>query len=102
MLVFTTLPDQESARQLARMLVDNHLAACVNVLSPCRSIYFWQGATEEDEEFPLIIKTHAEHYAALENFIRTHHPYELPEILAVETAQGLPEYIHWVHQTTHL
>lgn len=98
-LVFTTLPDQDSARQMARLLVEERLAACVNVLSPCQSVYRWQGAMEENEEYPLIIKTRHDLYPRLEHFIRSHHPYELPEIVAVESNQALPEYIDWVHQS---
>lgn len=96
LLVLTTLPDQESAAQLARELIESRLAACVNVLSPCRSVYRWQGAIQEDEEHPLIIKTSVARYEDLEQFIRQSHPYELPEIVAVEMDRGLPAYLQWI------
>jgi periplasmic divalent cation tolerance protein len=99
-LVFTTLPDPESARQLARLLVNERLAACVNVLAPCHSVYHWQGVVEENGEVPLIIKTTPERYNQLEEFIRSHHPYELPEILSLDPNQGLPEYLAWVTRET--
>lgn len=100
LLVLTTLPDQETAAGLAKFLVDARLAACVNVLSPCRSVYRWQDNLQEDEEYPLIIKTTASRYAEVEAGIRAHHPYELPEIVALEVATGLPDYLDWVGRET--
>ncbi|MBK6742426.1 MAG: divalent-cation tolerance protein CutA [Hydrogenophilales bacterium] len=99
-LVLTTLPDQESARQLARLLVEKRLAACVNVLAPCHSVYHWQGALQENGEIPLIIKTTPERYNQLEAFLSEHHPYETPEILALDPVQGLPDYLAWVTRET--
>jgi len=96
LLVFTNLPDADTATRLATTLVDRRLAACVNQLAPCRSTYRWQGALQHDEEVPLLIKTTAERYAALEAAIRELHPYELPEIVAVDIARGLPAYLDWV------
>jgi periplasmic divalent cation tolerance protein len=99
-LVLTTLPDAESASKLARDLVAVRLAACVNVLPPCRSYYRWKGDIQEDGEVPLFIKTTAELYPALETYLKQHHPYELPEILALDVAAGLPDYLRWVAQST--
>lgn len=100
LLVLTNLPDEASARRLAEGLVADRLAACVNLLAPCRSIYRWQGAVESAEEIPLLIKTTAARYAALEAAIRAGHPYELPEIIAVPVAHGLPDYLAWVAMET--
>ena len=100
LLVLTNLPDQASAQALATMLVTERLAACVNLLAPCRSVYRWQGAIDSAEETPLLIKTTAERYAALEAAIRARHPYELPEIIAVPLACGLPDYLAWVAAET--
>lgn len=100
LLVLTNLPDQASAQALATTLVTERLAACVNLLAPCRSIYRWQGAIESAEEVPMLIKTTSERYAALEAAIRARHPYELPEIIAVPVDQGLPEYLAWVATET--
>lgn len=98
-VVFSTLPDVEAARKLAKSLVDERLAACVNILAPCTSVYRWQGDVHEDGEVPLIIKTTAERYAAVEAHIRAHHPYELPEIVALDATAGLPDYLRWVAES---
>lgn len=100
LLVITNLPDAESARMLAARLVEQRLAACVNLLSPCLSLYRWQGKIEEAEEIPLLIKTSAACYAALEETIRNHHPYELPEIVAVRIDKGLSGYLAWLAKET--
>ena len=96
LLILTNLPDANSAQALAATLVSERLAACVNVLAPCRSVYRWQGAIESAQEVPLLIKTTAARYADLEAAIRAAHPYELPEIIAVPIAHGLPDYLDWV------
>ncbi len=100
LVVLTNLPDEASARTLAAYLVEERLAACVNILAPCRSVYHWQGQIEESGEVPLLIKTTAARYAALEAAIRAGHPYELPEIVAVPVVAGLPEFLNWVHMET--
>jgi periplasmic divalent cation tolerance protein len=100
LLVVSNLPDRASAEKLARALIEARLAACVNVLSPCRSVYRWKGKIEDAEEFPVLIKTTRERYPALETAIREHHPYELPEIIAVHLAGGLPAYLDWVAAET--
>lgn len=99
-LIFTTLPDAEVAGKLARQMVELGLAACVNVLAPCRSVYRWQGDVMEDGESQLIIKTTAERLSALRDWLVANHPYELPEFVAVEVADGLPDYLAWVEQST--
>jgi periplasmic divalent cation tolerance protein len=80
--------------------VERRLAACVNILSPCRSVYRWQGKTEDAEEFPMLIKTTRDRYADLEAAIRAGHPYELPEIIAMPLAAGLSAYLAWVGSET--
>jgi len=100
LLVFTSLPDRASAQSLARAVVEARLAACVNLLVPCRSVYRWQEALQDEEEHPLLIKTTRDRYAALEAAIRERHPYELPEIVAVPVEQGLPAYLAWVTSET--
>ncbi len=97
----TTFPDQETAQTLARQLVESRLAACVNVLGPCQSIYHWQGKLHEDGEFPVIIKTVAGNYPRVEAFIREHHPYQLPEVVAIDAAGGLPDYLAWIASETN-
>lgn len=102
LLVITNLPDRASAERLAGLLVDGSFAACVNILAPCRSVYRWQGAVQNDEEHPLLIKTTQARYAALESAIRQAHPYDLPEIIALPVTSGLPAYLDWVAQETAL
>lgn len=100
LLVFTNLPDRAAADKLADALVRKRVAACVNILAPCRSVYRWKGAVQHDEEHPVLIKTTRESYAALEAAIREAHPYELPEIVAVPIERGLPAYLDWVAAET--
>jgi periplasmic divalent cation tolerance protein len=100
LLVITNLPDAASAQTLALSLVEQRLAACVNILAPCRSVYRWQGKIELAEEVPLLIKTTTTRYAELEQAIVKQHPYELPEIIAVPLAKGLPAYLDWIAEET--
>lgn len=100
LLVVTNLPDRETAMTLADTLIAEKLAACVNVLGTCTSVYRWQGEIERAEEIPLLIKTTVARYAVLEVAIRRLHPYELPEIIAVPVARGLPDYLNWVAAET--
>ena len=100
LLVLTNLPDRAIAEKLADMLIERQLAACVNILAPCRSVYRWQGAVRHDEEHPMLIKTSAERYGALEQALRAGHPYELPEIIAVPVERGLAAYLDWVAAET--
>jgi len=100
LLVLTNLPDRAAAESLADALIAEQLAACVNILAPCRSVYRWQGSVQHDEEHPMLIKTTEERYAALEQAIRTRHPYELPEIVAVRIERGLAAYLDWLAAET--
>lgn len=96
LLVLTSLPDRAVAEHIAHAVIAEKVAACVNILGPCTSVYRWQGAVEQAAETPLLIKTTQARYAALEGLIRRLHPYELPEIIALPLAQGLPGYLAWV------
>ena len=96
LLVFTNLPDRAAAERLADALVEKRVAACVNILAPCRSVYRWKSDLQRDEEHPMLIKTTEARYAALEAAIRAGHPYEVPEIVAVPVERGLPAYLDWV------
>lgn len=99
-LVMTNLPDLPTADAVARHLVEKRLAACVNRLSPVHSIYRWQGKIEECSEITLLIKTTQKQYAQLEAAIKALHPYELPELIGVPIAAGLPGYLVWIVQET--
>jgi periplasmic divalent cation tolerance protein len=100
LLVLTNCPDEETAGRIARTLVENRLAACVNVLPEVESTYRWQGSVEQAVEVPLLIKCTRERYAALEEAIRQLHPYTVPEIVAVPVVVGLPSYLRWVAEET--
>ena len=100
LLVMTHLPDQATAKTLAAVLVEEQFAACVNILSPCHSVYRWKGAIEMADEVPLLIKTTEARYPALEEAIRARHPYEMPEIIAFPVVCGLPDYLAWVATET--
>ncbi len=100
LLVVTNLPDRASAEKLAALLIERRLAACVNLLAPCGSVYRWRGEIQRDEEHPLLIKTAQDRYAEVEALIHANHPYELPEIIAVPIVRGLPAYLHWIVSET--
>jgi periplasmic divalent cation tolerance protein len=100
LLVLTNVPDRDTADKIARGLIEDRLAACVNILAACTSVYRWQGAVDNAEEIPLLIKTTGARYTALEAAIRRLHPYELPEIIAVPLVRGLPAYLQWVAAET--
>ncbi|MCL2590326.1 MAG: divalent-cation tolerance protein CutA [Betaproteobacteria bacterium] len=96
LLVLTTLPDQASADTLAAKLVEENLAACINILAPCGSIYRWHGIIETATEIPLLIKTTHACYPALEAAVQSLHPYEVPELIALPVTRGLTAYLDWV------
>lgn len=101
LLVMTNMPDQTGAEALAKSLVTQKLAACVNILAPCLSVYEWHDASgnkqlEQSSEIPMLIKTNQTQYAALEAAILEAHPYELPEIISISVDGGLPHYLQWV------
>jgi periplasmic divalent cation tolerance protein len=99
-VVLNTCPDAASAENIARTLLERKLAACINILPGVKSFYTWKGVCESDEEHLLLIKTLASAYPALEQAILELHPYELPEIIAVPIAAGLPGYLTWITQNT--
>lgn len=95
-MVLCNVPDAALAQQIAEALVGEQLAACVNIMAPCRSVYRWQGKLENASEVPLQIKTTAAAYPALLARLLQLHPYEVPEIIALPLAAGLPAYLTWV------
>ncbi|TXI30013.1 MAG: divalent-cation tolerance protein CutA [Nitrosomonas oligotropha] len=101
-LIISNFPDQKTATLLAEALMEQRLAACVNVLSPCVSIYRWQGKIESAGEVPVLIKTRKQHYDRVEQLIKMMHPYELPEVIMVPITGGLPAYLQWITDTTPL
>lgn len=97
-IVLCTVPDAATGETLARALVEARLAACVNVLPGLTSIYRWQDRLHQDSELLLIAKTRRDHFTDLCTTLRSLHPYELPEIIAVPVIDGLPAYLGWIDQ----
>jgi periplasmic divalent cation tolerance protein len=95
-IILCTCPDQATAENIARLLIERKLAACVNILPGLTSYYRWQGQVESAQELLLLIKSSDARYSAVEAAILENHPYELPEIVAVPVEQGLPDYLHWI------
>ena len=96
LVVLSTFPDADKAAQVARVLVEERLAACVNLVASVRSIYRWQGAVQDEAESLAIIKTTPARYPALAARLAALHPYEVPEILALPLADGHPPYLAWL------
>jgi periplasmic divalent cation tolerance protein len=99
-IVLTTMPDDGRADELARTLVDERLAACVNVHGPMMSTYRWKESVERDAERQLVIKTTRDRIAALEARLRLLHPYELPEFVVIGVEGGSDKYLRWIHDET--
>ena len=99
-IVFCTCPDNDSASRIAEALVGERLAACVNLLPAIDSVYRWQGAIERASEVQLIIKTVESRLNALTARIHALHPYDLPEVIAIEAAGGSPAYLDWIAAET--
>lgn len=95
-LVLCTCPDEEIAINIAENIVAQRVAACVNVLPSVYSIYHWQDNVESAKETMILIKTTQEKYSALEKVIISLHPYEVPEVIALNIDNGLPEYLKWI------
>ena len=99
-MVFNTCNSEEIASSIAETLVNNKLAACVNILKGVESVYQWQGKIEHDQEILLIIKTHQSLFSQLEQTIQELHDYELPEIIAVPIEAGEKNYLNWIKSAT--
>ncbi|MCC7546984.1 MAG: divalent-cation tolerance protein CutA [Burkholderiales bacterium] len=100
LLLISSFPDLAGARRFAQALLEQRLAACVNLLGPCTSMYRWQGAIETAEEVPILIKTRASLYPGVEAELRRLHPYDVPELLALPVEGGLPRYLDWIDAET--
>jgi periplasmic divalent cation tolerance protein len=99
-IAFSTFPNLEKAAEIAKILVEEELAACVNLLPAVRSIYRWQGAVSDDTETLAIIKTTAARYDALASRLVSLHPYEVPELIALSPASGHAPYLAWIAAST--
>ena len=94
-----TCPDQETAERLARGMVENRHAACVNILPNIRSIYRWQDETKEQEEVLMVVKTTSEHFFVIEHWLEEHHPYDVPELVALKAEHVADAYLQWLRET---
>ena len=95
-VVLTTCPDDAAAARIARELVESGLAACVSRTGPLHSTYRWQGAIQDEPEVLLVIKTLTTRYSELEMRLKSLHPYEVPEIIALPVAAGFADYLSWL------
>lgn len=100
LLVLTTCPDRVTVGRIATALLEEKLAACVNEVPGIRSHYRWEGRIEHDDEVLMLVKTTAAVYEQAEALIREHHPYELPEVIAVPLAAGSEAYLQWITEST--
>jgi len=95
-VVYVTVPSEEAGRAMARSIVKERLAACVNIVPRVISIYEWKQQVEEDSEAMLIIKTSASSVQRLSQFVKQHHTYEVPEVIAIPIVDGSETYLNWV------
>lgn len=100
LIIQSTCPD-DVAKLIAAALVEEKLAACVNMVGSVRSTYQWRGQTESTTETLLIIKATGDHYDQIEQRLRALHPYELPEIVATPIIRGYEPYLQWIQDSTH-
>jgi len=99
-VVFTTCASEEEALQIAKAVVEGHLAACVNILSPVRSIYRWEGKMWDEKEWLLLIKTVRDRFEELEKKIKSLHSYSVPEMICLPIVSGFIPYLDWVEEMT--
>ena len=98
-IVFVTAPSRKVAERLAKGILSKKLAACVNLIPGLRSFYWWKGKVASDPEVLLLIKTASTRLEALRRWVRTHHPYDLPEFLALPVSDGDPAYLKWIQDS---
>lgn len=99
LVAYVTTPNEDVARNLAKQLIENRLAACVNIVKTIESIYEWKGVVEQDQESMLIIKTHSKKSDDLIKFVEKNHPYDCPEVITVKVDSGSKKYLDWIHET---
>jgi len=97
-IILCTCPNKKTAEDLASLLIKQKLAACINIIPGITSVYEWQGKIETSQEHLMLIKSHTNKYEAIESTIKTIHPYELPEIIAVPIERGHPDYLQWINK----
>jgi periplasmic divalent cation tolerance protein len=100
LVVLTTLPVDFDARAFGHTLVEERLAACVNLLAPMESVYRWEGRIEDETERQIIIKTSRDRLSALWDRVRETHPYEVPEFVVLQIVDGNEAYLRWIGDST--
>lgn len=95
-VILCTCPDEDTAARLARGLLEERHAACVNVLPTVRSLYTWEGEIQDEQEALMVIKSTHSHFFLVEHWLREHHPYDVPEVLALDVAHVSEPYLHWL------
>ena len=97
LVVLTTTPNTDEAERLAHLIVEDKLAACVQILPKMTSVYYWEGKVQTEPEHLLVIKTLEEKFDELSEFIRTNHTYDVPEIVAISAEKVSEDYLKWMH-----
>lgn len=100
-VVLVTTGSEEEAERIAACLVDERLAACVNIVGPIRSVYRWEGTVQNERELLLIIKARTDAFARLQERVSELHSYDTPEIIALPITAGFEPYLHWLRDSTH-
>jgi periplasmic divalent cation tolerance protein len=100
-VVYVTAPNEEEAGKIARSLVEDKLAGCVNIVKNMRSIYRWQGKIEDEDEVLMIVKTRKEHFAHIREMVKRLHSYSVPEIIALPIVAGSEDYLTWLKEETN-
>jgi len=100
LIVYITAPNEEEAAKIAKILVEERLAGCVNIVKDIRSIYSWQGKLEDEKEVLMIVKTRQKLFSALTSKVKELHSYTVPEIIAMPIVDGSEDYINWLQKAT--
>ena len=100
LVVYITAPNEEEAAKIAKILVEECLAGCVNIVKDIRSIYSWQGKIEDEKEVLMIVKTRRKLFSALNAKVKELHSYTVPEVIAMPIIDGSEEYIKWLKEAT--
>jgi len=101
-VVFVTCGSEEEALKIARSLLEEHLVACVNIISPVRSLYRWEGKIWDEREWLLVIKTQKKRFEDLEKKVKSLHSYSVPEIIALPIVEGASSYLNWLKEMTEI
>lgn len=100
-VVLTTLPNRSKSRQLAKLILKKKLAACVNTVGPADSFFWWEKKIDHTKEYLLLIKTQSSYFRPLCRLIEKHHPYSVPEIIALPIQSGNVSYLDWIRKSLH-